>query len=86
MNQALPESAITHDSDFIIFGGSGDLSIRKIFPALFWRFLNGQITHNFRLISCMRNVLTKSLNETRYKHKHKCKHRHNANSDTKHKL
>ena len=29
MNQALPESAITHDSDFIIFGGSGDLSIRK---------------------------------------------------------
>ena len=59
MNQALPESAITHDSDFIIFGGGGDLSIRKIFPALFWRFLNGQITHNFRLISCMRNVLTK---------------------------
>ena len=59
MNQALPESAITHDSDFIIFGGSGDLSIRKIFPALFWRFLNGQITNNFRLISCMRNVLTK---------------------------
>ena len=58
MNNALPETAITHDSDFIIFGGSGDLSVRKIFPALFWRFLNGQITENFRLISCMRTVIT----------------------------
>ena len=58
MNNALPETAITHDSDFIIFGGSGDLSVRKIFPALFWRFLNGQITENFRLISCMRTVVT----------------------------
>ena len=59
MKKTLPESAITHDSDFIIFGGSGDLSIRKIFPALFWRFLNGQITTNFQLIACMRNVITK---------------------------
>ena len=58
MNNALPETAITHDSDFIIFGGSGDLSVRKIFPALFWRFLHGQITENFRLISCMRTVIT----------------------------
>ena len=59
MKQALPESAITHDSDFIIIGGGGDLSIRKIFPALFWRFLNGQITRNFRLICCMRNIIAK---------------------------
>ena len=59
MKQALPESAITHDSDFIIIGGGGDLSIRKIFPALFWRFLNGQITRNFRLICCMRNIMSK---------------------------
>ena len=58
MNNALPETAITHDSDFVIFGGSGDLSLRKIFPALFWRFLHGQITENFRLISCMRKVIT----------------------------
>ncbi len=59
MNRLIPETAITEDSDFIIFGGSGDLSVRKIFPALFWRFIHSQITENFRLISCVRSIISK---------------------------
>jgi glucose-6-phosphate 1-dehydrogenase len=30
-------------SDYVIFGGTGDLSFRKIFPAFFWRYLDGQL-------------------------------------------
>ena len=30
-------------SEFIIIGGKGNLSKRKILPALFWRFLDKQI-------------------------------------------
>ena len=37
-------------SDYVIFGGTGDLSFRKIFPAFFWRYLDGQLTDDFRLL------------------------------------
>ena len=33
--EALPVSASVPASDYVIIGGTGDLSIRKIFPALF---------------------------------------------------
>src|SRR3546814_2617842 len=29
--------------DLVIFGGTGDLAVRKLLPALFHRFLDGQI-------------------------------------------
>ena len=32
-----------------IIGGTGDLSLRKIFPALFLRYAAGQVTNDFRL-------------------------------------
>ena len=34
-SEALPLSASVPASDYVIIGGTGDLSIRKIFPALF---------------------------------------------------
>tara|TARA_Y100000385_G_scaffold290378_1_gene363261 strand:- start:9373 stop:10827 length:1455 start_codon:yes stop_codon:yes gene_type:complete len=38
------------DADIIIFGGLGDLSIRKILPALFHRLQAGQINSNSKII------------------------------------
>ena len=52
----IPDSAALPDSDYIIFGGTGDLSLRKILPALFWRWLDGQVTHNFRILLVARSM------------------------------
>ena len=57
MQDQIPQSATIPDSDYVIFGGTGDLALRKIFPALFWRYLDGQITRNFRLIATSRKPL-----------------------------
>ena len=54
MAEMMPQSALVPDSDYIIIGGTGDLALRKIFPALFWRFLDGQVTSSFRLIAAAR--------------------------------
>jgi glucose-6-phosphate 1-dehydrogenase len=43
-------------SDYVIFGGTGDLSFRKIFPAFFWRYLDGQLTDDFRLFATSRRA------------------------------
>ena len=47
--ETLPKSAIVPTSDYVIIGGTGDLSLRKIFPALFLRYAAGQVTNKFRL-------------------------------------
>ena len=49
MNNNIPETAQLIPSDFVIIGGSGDLSVRKIIPALFWRFLDNQINNKYRI-------------------------------------
>ena len=54
MHDQIPQSATIADSDYVIFGGTGDLALRKIFPALFWRYIDGQIGDNFRLIATSR--------------------------------
>ena len=43
MKNSIPNAAKISPTDFVIFGGGGDLSIRKIIPALFWRFVDKQI-------------------------------------------
>ena len=43
-------------SEFIIIGGTGNLSKRKILPALFWRFLDKQIDQKSNIILCDRNM------------------------------
>ncbi len=52
----IPDSAIVPASDYVIFGGTGDLSLRKIVPALFWRWLDRQLSDEFRIYLSARNV------------------------------
>lgn len=40
--------------NFIIFGGDGDLALRKIYPALFHRLYDGQITPDFQIFAICR--------------------------------
>ena len=59
MAEMMPHSALVPDSDYIIIGGTGDLALRKIFPALFWRFLDGQVTSAFRLVAASRQTISR---------------------------
>ncbi|MEO8858232.1 MAG: glucose-6-phosphate dehydrogenase, partial [Burkholderiaceae bacterium] len=43
--------------DLVIFGGTGDLALRKLLPALFHRFLDGQIPASARIIGVARETL-----------------------------
>jgi glucose-6-phosphate 1-dehydrogenase len=43
--------------DLIIFGGTGDLALRKLLPALLHRFADGQITPSSRIIGVARDAL-----------------------------
>ncbi|MEO0653281.1 MAG: glucose-6-phosphate dehydrogenase [Pseudomonadota bacterium] len=44
--------------DLVIFGGTGDLARRKIFPGLFHRFAGGQMPADARIIGAARSTLT----------------------------
>ncbi len=46
--------------DLVVFGATGDLSLRKIFPALLHRFLDGQIPAQSRIIGAARSELDAS--------------------------
>jgi glucose-6-phosphate 1-dehydrogenase len=43
--------------DLVIFGGTGDLAVRKLLPALFHRFADGQILDGSRIIGVAREAL-----------------------------
>jgi glucose-6-phosphate 1-dehydrogenase len=43
--------------DLVIFGGSGDLSLRKLIPALYRRDRDGQLTPDSRIIAVGRSAL-----------------------------
>ncbi len=45
------------DFDLIIFGGTGDLALRKLIPALYHRARDGQITTDSRIIAASRGDL-----------------------------
>lgn len=45
--------------DIVIFGGTGDLSKRKLIPALFHRFLDGQIHETSKIVGVARSNMTK---------------------------
>lgn len=44
--------------DLVVFGATGDLSLRKLFPALLHRYLDGQIPESSRIIGAARGALT----------------------------
>ncbi len=43
--------------DLVVFGATGDLSLRKLFPALLHRFIDGQIPAQSRIIGTARSEL-----------------------------
>jgi glucose-6-phosphate 1-dehydrogenase len=45
--------------DFILFGGSGDLAMRKLLPALYYRHRDGGDTTGWRIIGIGRHALTR---------------------------
>ena len=51
--------------DFVIFGGTGDLAVRKLLPALYLRDRDGQLTADTRVIA----VARAGLDEPGYRHK-----------------
>ena len=44
--------------DIVIIGGNGDLARRKLLPALFHRFLDGQIHKSCRILAIARSDMT----------------------------
>lgn len=44
--------------DYVVFGGTGDLAKRKLFPALYHRELDGQLPDDARIIGVARSALT----------------------------
>ena len=44
------QSTALEASDILIFGGTGDLSLRKILPALYYRLRDGQLPESSRII------------------------------------
>jgi glucose-6-phosphate 1-dehydrogenase len=58
-NRDAPAASVLPSSDYVIIGGTGDLALRKIFPALFWRYLDGQITADFRIVAASRHAIDK---------------------------
>jgi len=46
--------------DIVIFGGTGDLSKRKLIPALFHRYLDGQIDKSCKIIGVARSEMTRA--------------------------
>ena len=53
-----PHSKPVDSFDLVIIGGTGDLARRKLLPALFHRFLDGQIPANSRIIGGARDGLS----------------------------
>ena len=56
-------------ADIVIFGGLGDLALRKIFPAIYYRCKSGQIDSESRVIIISRGVLIQSEFKTLLKEK-----------------
>ncbi|MAK65133.1 MAG: glucose-6-phosphate dehydrogenase, partial [Maricaulis sp.] len=44
--------------DIVVFGATGDLALRKLIPALFHRWCDGQITEDSRIIAAARDTLS----------------------------
>jgi len=45
------------DFDCVVFGATGDLTLRKLLPALFYRFRDNQFSENCRIIAAARSDL-----------------------------
>lgn len=50
----MSESLQVNPFDFVVFGGTGDLALRKLMPALYYRERDGQMTPDSRIIAVSR--------------------------------
>lgn len=57
MDQTATVHTVPDSCDFTVFGGTGDLSLRKLLPALFHRDLEGQLPEDSRIIGVSRSEL-----------------------------
>ncbi|MEM7073228.1 MAG: glucose-6-phosphate dehydrogenase, partial [Pseudomonadota bacterium] len=56
----IPESAHVPACDYVIIGGTGNLAMHKIFPALFLRYQDGQVHEGFHLFAGAHIPITKA--------------------------
>src|SRR6478672_8455492 len=56
----MPTSTEIDPCDFVVFGGTGDLAVRKLLPALYLRDRDGQLTADTRIIAVSRAGLDES--------------------------
>ncbi len=54
----MPASKPVEDFDMVVFGATGDLTLRKLIPALYHRFKDGQFGAACRIIAAARSDLT----------------------------
>ena len=54
----MPASKPVEDFDIVVFGATGDLTLRKLIPALYHRFKDGQFGPGCRIIGAARSDLT----------------------------
>jgi glucose-6-phosphate 1-dehydrogenase len=57
--------------DLVVFGATGDLSLRKLFPALLHRFLDGQIPEDSRILGLSRRDMSDDAFREMVKTSHK---------------
>ncbi len=57
MEQLASPIALPEACDFTVFGGTGDLALRKLLPALYLRDLEGQLPADTRLIGVSRSAI-----------------------------
>jgi len=46
--------------DFVLFGGTGDLAMRKLIPALYQRYADGQFDERARILACASSALSRA--------------------------
>jgi glucose-6-phosphate 1-dehydrogenase len=54
----MPKIVPVATSDFVVFGATGDLTLRKLLPALYYRFRDGQLPADSRVIGAARSNLS----------------------------
>ena len=50
----MPQSPVLAPCDFVVFGGTGDLAVRKLLPALYLRDRDGQVAPTTRIVAVSR--------------------------------
>ena len=54
----LSSAPTAHTADLVVFGGTGDLSMRKLLPALYHSDRDGRLSPETRIIALSRGGLT----------------------------